>query len=282
MSLRATTMSPKRKGSTGWRWPCSQKLKRSHLRRRLGHIQPQGIVLAGCDARRASSLRQGAAGARIDRAVRSMLGFAGARDLGGDFRAGAEAGIDQAVRLQVHQRLGIGAHAGGLAQGRLVPGKPQPFQVIENRLDELVAAAALVDVLDPQQEIVTALMGGDGGIGMAQMQKAGWTGCEPCDNHTLSRSRGNGRAPGNLTHRQLRWHFPVRPWPAHYRTCPRPATHLVVLVHGYGADGQDLIGLAQHWQGLLAHGRLRRAQRAGAHSRRARLSMVSHFPHRSA
>lgn len=30
-----------------------------------------------------------------------------------------------------------------------------------------------------------------------------------------------------------------------------PATHLVVLVHGYGADGQDLIGLAAHWQGLL-------------------------------
>src|SRR3569833_2971841 len=29
------------------------------------------------------------------------------------------------------------------------------------------------------------------------------------------------------------------------------ATHLVVLVHGYGADGQDLIGLASHWQGLL-------------------------------
>lgn len=28
-------------------------------------------------------------------------------------------------------------------------------------------------------------------------------------------------------------------------------THLVVLVHGYGADGQDLIGLAQHWQQLL-------------------------------
>ena len=30
-----------------------------------------------------------------------------------------------------------------------------------------------------------------------------------------------------------------------------PATHLVVLVHGYGADGNDLIGLAQHWRGLL-------------------------------
>jgi phospholipase/carboxylesterase len=31
-----------------------------------------------------------------------------------------------------------------------------------------------------------------------------------------------------------------------------PATHLVVLVHGYGADGQDLIGLADHWKALLA------------------------------
>jgi phospholipase/carboxylesterase len=27
-----------------------------------------------------------------------------------------------------------------------------------------------------------------------------------------------------------------------------PATHLVVLVHGYGSDGDDLIGLAPHWQ----------------------------------
>ncbi len=30
-----------------------------------------------------------------------------------------------------------------------------------------------------------------------------------------------------------------------------PATHLVVLCHGYGADGNDLIGLAPHWQSLL-------------------------------
>lgn len=29
------------------------------------------------------------------------------------------------------------------------------------------------------------------------------------------------------------------------------ASHLVVLVHGYGADGQDLIGLAAHWQTIL-------------------------------
>jgi len=30
-----------------------------------------------------------------------------------------------------------------------------------------------------------------------------------------------------------------------------PATQLVVLLHGYGADGNDLIGLAEHWRGLL-------------------------------
>jgi phospholipase/carboxylesterase len=29
------------------------------------------------------------------------------------------------------------------------------------------------------------------------------------------------------------------------------ASHLVVLCHGYGADGNDLIGLAPHWQRLL-------------------------------
>jgi phospholipase/carboxylesterase len=27
-----------------------------------------------------------------------------------------------------------------------------------------------------------------------------------------------------------------------------PATHLVVLVHGYGSDGKDLISLGSHWQ----------------------------------
>ena len=30
-----------------------------------------------------------------------------------------------------------------------------------------------------------------------------------------------------------------------------PATHLVVLCHGYGSDGNDLIGLAPHWQKSL-------------------------------
>ena len=68
----------------------------------------------------------------------------------------------------------------------------------------------------------------------------------------------------------------------HLAPAQGPATHLVVLVHGYGADGKDLIGLAQHWQSLLPDARLRRAQCARPRARRARLSMVSHLPHRSA
>jgi phospholipase/carboxylesterase len=32
-----------------------------------------------------------------------------------------------------------------------------------------------------------------------------------------------------------------------------PATHLIVLCHGYGSDGNDLIGLAPHWQKALPH-----------------------------
>ncbi len=34
-----------------------------------------------------------------------------------------------------------------------------------------------------QKKIVAAFIGRDRGIGVAQMQKAGWTGREPCDNH---------------------------------------------------------------------------------------------------
>ena len=30
-----------------------------------------------------------------------------------------------------------------------------------------------------------------------------------------------------------------------------PASHLVVLCHGYGSDGNDLIGLAPHWRNAL-------------------------------
>jgi hypothetical protein len=125
-----------------------------------------------------------------------MLGFAGAGDFLRDFGAGAETRIDQPMRLQMRQRLGIGAHARGLAQGRFIPGKAQPFEVIEDGLNELVAATPLVDILDPQQKIVAAFISGDRGQGVAQMQEAGWTGCEPCDNHRVHHGRAAMPSPG--------------------------------------------------------------------------------------
>lgn len=36
---------------------------------------------------------------------------------------------------------------------------------------------------------------------------------------------------------------------------PGPARHLVVLLHGLGADGSDLIDLAPHWAAAAAHAR---------------------------
>ena len=43
---------------------------------------------------------------------------------------------------------------------------------------------------------------------------------------------------------------PLRPPPRPGRR-PRRAKALVVLLHGVGADGQDLIGLAPHWARYL-------------------------------
>ena len=40
-----------------------------------------------------------------------------------------------------------------------------------------------------------------------------------------------------------------------------PASHLVVLVHGYGSDGNDLIGLAPHWQQQMPSAHLSRPMR---------------------
>ena len=49
--------------------------------------------------------------------------------------------------------------------------------------------------------------------------------------------------------------FPVQRLPP----AKGPATQLVVLLHGYGADGNDLIGLAPHWQEFRAGSGLCRA-----------------------
>ena len=106
-SLRASTMSPKRKGSTGMAHAMFDEGQRPGQRRRLGHIQPQriGFRPPRCGACRLPATVPAGAGIERHRPGPCMRRFAGARDFVGDLLAGAEAGIDQAVRLQVRQRL---------------------------------------------------------------------------------------------------------------------------------------------------------------------------------
>jgi phospholipase/carboxylesterase len=70
------------------------------------------------------------------------------------------------------------------------------------------------------------------------MQKSGWTWREASDNHVLESTGKEERGMSTLDGPRL---APQHP----------PATHLVVLCHGYGSDGKDLIGLAPHWRALL-------------------------------
>src|SRR5436853_2347455 len=72
------------------------------------------------------------------------------------------------------------------------------------------------------------------------MQIARWTGSKAGDKHDLVRT-----GVRNLVFGQRQLSGPRLP-PAN-----GSATHLVVLCHGYGADGNDLIGLAPHWQRFL-------------------------------
>ena len=60
------------------------------------------------------------------------------------------------------------------------------------------------------------------------------------------------------------------------------ATHLVVFCHGYGADGNDLIALAPHWQKLMPGAAFVAPNGSGALRRRPRLSVVSDLAPRSA
>src|ERR1700759_3997175 len=124
-----------------------------------------------------------AAGAGINWALRAMRGFRCTRDLGGDFRAGAEAGIEQVLPLQLVQRGAISLEALRLPDNRHLPGKSQPREVFENRRLEFRTAACGIDVLDAQQEAFARARGGHRGERMPQMQVSGWTWRKARDNH---------------------------------------------------------------------------------------------------
>ena len=81
-----------------------------------------------------------------------MRSLAGARYLMLDFLAGTEAGVEQPAVPKLVEGMTIGREAVALTHDRLLPVETQPAEILGDGGLELRAAAALVDVLDAQQE----------------------------------------------------------------------------------------------------------------------------------
>ena len=79
----------------------------------------------------------------------------------GDLAARAEAAINQAAFDQPFEQARIFLHVRGLAAHWLFPFETQPRQVLVDRRFVFLPRAALVDVLDPEQE---APVRGAGGV----------------------------------------------------------------------------------------------------------------------
>ncbi len=87
-------------------------------------------------------------------------------------------------RLEGVEGAGINRHARRLPQRRLRPGKAEPAQILKDSLDERLAAATGVDVLDAQQEgsVRPRLARREqGGQGVPQVQPSGRAGGEAGD-----------------------------------------------------------------------------------------------------
>src|SRR5262249_9180501 len=71
----------------------------------------------------------------------------------------------------------------GLPEHRLVPGEPKPGHILENGGNEFLARASLVQIFQSDQETLARPGRGQGGEGMAHMQKPCWRRREACNDH---------------------------------------------------------------------------------------------------
>ena len=234
--------------------------------RRIG-FQSHGMGLAGGDPVRRLGGRQFSANAGIEGAVRThertMRGMAG----GGDFRlyvlAGAKTGIGQALLAKNIQSRGVIIHMRRLAAHGLFPGQPQPFHVLEDGGVEFNPAAAPVDILNTQQKPPAMRMSGSKQrrVGMAKMQvscRAGRKAGNDIHKDTLARPKGGGNS-GAIAATNNYQIFPggdMNDTPDLFGPIQEPASgmsaeQLVILCHGVGSDGNDLIGLAPYFAKVL-------------------------------
>ena len=76
-----------------------------------------------------------------------------------------------------------------------IVGQAQPLQILENAVDELRAAAAGIEILDPQAELAAAGprmgMAQHRRIGMAEVEPSRWRGGETCDLQDSLHAKGD-------------------------------------------------------------------------------------------
>ena len=93
---------------------------------------------------------------------------------GGDVGAGAETGVCQACHAQSIERGGIDCAALGLDQRDSGGDKPKPFEILENRVDELRPGAAPVEVFDADEEAQSGIARDHRRVGMTEVKPPGW------------------------------------------------------------------------------------------------------------
>lgn len=184
-----------------------------------------------------------------------------------EFTPRRETGVEQIELFKPVQGVEEVGQMLRLAAHRLFPVQAKPLEILKNLRLPFWARPANVDILYAQQETPASaqrpLIVQPGGIGMAQMHEPGGAWGETEDGR---RGHGNRR-------RWLRYVLPTY----NMGLCrkgtvngdiymstlqrldgPRIAPHdggkakqLVVLLHGYGADGGDLTGIGRQWRQQL-------------------------------
>ena len=101
---------------------------------------------------RGGAMAHGIVGERAAGAGVMRCGAMRGAERGGDVGAGAEARVSEAHRAQLVERGGVDCAAFGLDQGDSGGDKPEPVEIVEDRLNELAAATARVEVLNAYQE----------------------------------------------------------------------------------------------------------------------------------
>ena len=148
----------------------------------LLHVEAERMARAGVDQRPRFGRIALAVGGRIERrSVRVARPLPAGRG-GLDLAAAHEGRIDQSHRRKPVDRRPVVGDVLRLAAHRLLPGKPQPAELVADRRFVFRPAAGGIGVLDPEQEAPAGRLGeievGQCRQGMAEMERAGGRGGE--------------------------------------------------------------------------------------------------------